>query len=99
MMSAEAAKTNLEAHRVIVEERGRMEVRGVTDVISFDDQAVLLKTLCGEMCVEGASLHINVLSLEQGLVTMDGQVDSIAYYDSQVSDKAQKRGFMSKLFR
>lgn len=98
-MSAEAAKTNLEAHRAIVEERGRMEVRGVTDVISFDDQAVLLKTFCGEMCVEGASLHINVLNLEQGVVTMDGRVDSIAYYDQPSSEQAQKRGLFGKLFR
>lgn len=98
-MSAEAAKTNLEAHRVIIEERGRMEVRGVTDVISFDDQAVLLKTLCGEMCVEGASLHINVLSLTDGVVTMDGRVDSIAYYDQQSSEQSQKRSFFGKLFR
>ncbi len=98
-MSAEAAKTNQEAHRVIVEERGRMEVRGVTDVISFDDQAVLLKTSCGEMCVEGTSLHINVLSLTEGLVTLDGHVDQIAYYDRQSSDQAQKRGFFGRLLR
>lgn len=98
-MNAEAAKMNREAHRVIVEERGRMEVRGVTEVISFDDRAVLLKTVCGDLSVEGSALHIHILNLEQGLVTMDGRVDSVSYYDSAASDSSQKRGFLGKLFR
>lgn len=98
-MNAEAAKINREAHRVIVEGRESMEVRGVSEVISFDDQAVLLKTVCGDLSVEGASLHIRVLDPEQGLVTMDGRVDSINYYHSEQSDKQGKRGFLGKLFR
>lgn len=98
-MNAEAAKINREAHRVVVEGRGSMEVRGVTEVISFDDQAVLLKTSCGDLSVEGTSLHIRVLDPEQGLVTMDGRVDSISYYHSESSDKQGKRGFFGKLFR
>lgn len=98
-MNAEAAKMNREAHRVTVEGRERMEVRGVTDVISFDDQAVLLKTVCGDLSVEGASLHIHVLSLEQGIVTMDGRVDSVSYYSSESSDQHGKRGFFGKLLR
>ena len=99
MMSAEAAKTNCETHRVIMEERGRTEVRGVTDVVSFDEQAVLLKTLCGDLSVEGASLHIHVLDLKQGIVSMEGRVDSMVYYESQGADKGQRRGFFARLMR
>lgn len=98
-MNAEAAKMNREAHRVIVEGRESMEVLGVSEVISFDDQAVLLKTACGDLSVEGASLHIRVLDPDRGLVTMDGRVDSINYYHSESSDKQGKHGFLGKLFR
>jgi hypothetical protein len=46
---------------------------------------VILETVCGNMTVEGASLHIHVLSIEEGVVTMDGRVDSIQYSVACVS--------------
>ena len=98
-MNAEAAKNNRGAHRIALNARESMEVRGVTDVVSFDEQTVILETVCGSMTVEGASLHIHVLSMEEGIVTMDGRVDSIHYYETQNSEKDSKNGFFGKLFR
>lgn len=98
-MNTEAAKVNRGAHRVTLHQRESMEICGVTDVISFDEQTVVLSTLCGNLSVEGASLHIHVLSIEQGLVTLDGRVDSITYYENESSSDGNKNGFFGKLFR
>lgn len=98
-MNAEAAKNNRAEHKLTLLGRESVEVRGVTDVISFDEQAVVLNTVCGSLAVEGSSLHIHVLSIEQGIVTMDGRVDSISYYETENSEKSGKSGFFGKLFR
>ena len=98
-MNAEVAKINRISHRIVMEGRESLEVRGVTDVISFDEQAVSLSTVCGGMTVEGSSLHIHVLSMEEGVVSMDGKIDSVLYYDSEDGEKNGKNGFFSKLFR
>ena len=82
-----------------MQERESLEVHGVTDVISFDEQMVVLHTVCGTMEIDGASLHIHVLNIEQGIVTMDGRIDSISYYETGNSEKDEKNSFFSKLFR
>ena len=98
-MSAETATNGCERHRVNILGRGSLEVCGVTDVISFDEQAVVLSTVCGTMEVTGASLHIHILNIEQGIVAMNGKIDSVVYYDTESSEKDGKNGFFSKLFR
>ncbi len=98
-MNAETAKGNRSTHRISMQGREALEVHGVTDVISFDEQSVVLSTLCGNMEVDGASLHIHVLSMEEGIVTMDGKVNSISYYDADETEKSPRGGFFGKLFR
>ena len=97
-MNTDTAKGNRTAHQITLLGRASMEVRGVTDVVSFDEESVTLRTLCGNLSVEGASLHIHVLSIEQGIVTLDGKVDSITYYEMTDSESG-KGGFFGKLFR
>ena len=98
-MNAEVAKINRVAHRITMEGRETLEVRGVTDVVRFDEQAVTLTTVCGQMTVEGSSLHIHVLSMEEGIVTMDGRIDALVYEETEDGDKNGRSGFFGKLFR
>ena len=98
-MNAEAAKINRAEHRISLWNRERMEVLGVTDVISFDEQTVTLDTVCGKLAIEGAVLHIHVLNIEQGIVTMDGRVDSVTYYETETKEKDGTNGFFGRLFR
>jgi len=98
-MNTEATKDqkNL-SHRIVVNQRESMELSGVTDVISFDEQTVVLSTVCGEMAIEGSTLHIHVLSMDQGIVTLDGRIDSVTYYEHESSGKGEKQGFFGRLF-
>jgi sporulation protein YabP len=99
-MSIEGAKISRDAaHRIQLLERKSLEVCGVTDVISFDEQLVVLNTLCGSMEVEGDSLRVHVLNLADGIVTLDGRVDSIRYYETSQNEKDGKNRFFNRLFR
>ena len=92
-MGAEAIKEGYTSHHISIKSREAMEVTGVTDVVSFDEQSVVLNTVCGNMEIDGSSLHIHVLNMEQGVVTMDGRIDSITYYEDESSDQGRKSGF------
>ena len=45
-------------HNIIIEDRKKLTLSGVKDVISFDDETLLLETALGRLTVKGAGLHI-----------------------------------------
>lgn len=97
-MSAETANDALRAHGFSLEERRSMKLRGVTDVVSFDEQTVTLETACGRMEIGGEGLHVEVLNLKDGVVELQGTIDSVTYFAKEPSDGSRK-GFFEKLFR
>lgn len=99
-MNGEGTKISRDAaHRMVLLNRQDLEVRGVTDVISFDEQLIALKTLCGSVEIEGSALQMQVLNVEDGIVSANGKIDSIRYYESDPEDKSNKSGFFNRLFR
>lgn len=83
-------------HEIHVGMRKEMSITGVSEVISFDETSVSLKSLCGEMTIEGNDLKVGVLDIDKGVVTLSGRIDTI-YYSTETTE--EKRGFFSKLFR
>ncbi|HEX7055836.1 MAG TPA: sporulation protein YabP [Bacilli bacterium] len=77
--------------------RKMLEVSGVMNVESFDSDEFLLETECGFLMIKGSNLHIKNLSLEQGLVAIEGTVDAIEYLESGSAGKS--KGFLGKLFK
>ena len=98
-MSMETAKTGGVEHSLALQKRESMEVRGVTDVISFDEQEAVLDTVCGRLAIEGTDLRVHVLSIESGVVTMEGKINSVVYYDTENDGKDGKNGFFGRIFR
>lgn len=82
-------------HRLTMEGRSSLAVTGVTDVMSFDEQAAVLDTSRGTLIIRGGALHVEQLNLEAGEVRLTGQVDSLTYQESA----ATQGGFLSRLFR
>ena len=66
-------------HRVSLEERNRLTMTGVTEVVSFDDTAVMLRTTLGNLLVQGRDLQLKTLSLEGGQVAVDGSISALIY--------------------
>ena len=84
------------AHEIHMLRRKEMSITGVKEVISFDENCVLLKSECGELSVEGSELHVGTLDTDRGLVTLTGRIDGVYYADE---NSEQKQGFFGKLFR
>ena len=85
------------AHAFAVNERTHVEIRGMTEVISFDENAVVLSTTSGNMSIEGSGLKVNILDVKEGNVSVDGHIDCIYYFDP--TSKQVTRGWFGRLFR
>ena len=83
------------SHNLILKERKSLNISGVLDVDSFDDNAVVAYTDLGELTIKGSNLHINKINLDSGDLELDGEVYSMEYAE----DRPAERGFFSKLFR
>ena len=66
-------------HSLNLEERHRLAVTGVSEVLSFDENQVVMDTALGLLTVEGEQLHVEKLSLDVGELTLEGTVDSLQY--------------------
>ena len=47
---------------IVLENREKLNVSGVNDVLSFDDQVVMIDTELGLLTVKGENIRINKLS-------------------------------------
>jgi len=79
-------------HTLVIEDRKRLSVSGVTDVESFDEETVALAT---ELIIHGYDLHINRIDVESGDLSLEGEIISLTYTDNQ----PQSSGFFGRLFR
>ena len=83
-------------HDVFIGSREKMNISGIKEILNFDDTTVNLKTVCGDLCIEGANLHITVLNIEKGEVEMNGKINSVYYYDTTDNDK---RSLLARIFK
>ena len=81
------------SHKLCLENRKKLTMTGVTEVISFDDASVVLHTGMGTLVVQGSELQLKTLTLEGGNVVVEGQVSSLVYEQA-----ARSGGWWSRLF-
>ena len=81
---------------IIIENREKICITGVTDIHSFDDELVLVQTDLGILTLKGDDLKMNKLNLENNELVVEGKICAIAYSDI---NQAKKSGFMNKLFK
>ena len=70
--------TNI-VQNLVLENRGKLSVSGVNDVLSFDDQVVMVDTELGLLTVKGENIRINKLSLDTAEVIIEGEISSLSY--------------------
>ena len=83
---------------LILENRCKLSISGVLDVLSFDDQVIIIETELGLLTIKGETLRINKLSIDTSEVIVEGQIDSISY-SSKDSNKKTNEGFLGKIFK
>ena len=77
-----------------LENRERFFVGAVSDVESFSDEEVLLKTDFGRLHVSGKGLHLENLSTENGDISLTGRIDKAEFFEIK-----EKRSFFRDIFR
>ena len=70
-------------HRLSLNERKDLTVTGVMEVVSFDEEAVILKTSLGTLNVHGQQLQLKTLSTNGGQVEVSGKVDAMIYQQNK----------------
>ena len=67
------------AHKIVLNNRNQGNLTGILDVISFDENSIVLDTDMGLLTIKGKDLHVNRLSLEKGELDIEGRTDSLVY--------------------
>lgn len=75
-------------HRLTLDERNRLTMTGVSEVVGFDDTFVTLHTALGNLEVQGQQLKLKSLSPEMGQVEISGHITGLFY-----AEPRQKRSF------
>lgn len=99
MNEERAPRREAERHQVVMVNRQYAEISGVIHIESFDAREFVLQTSSGMLYVRGDNLHIKTLSLENGLVSIEGALFDIAYMDEGFHPGEKAKGMLSKLFR
>ena len=82
---------------LILENRNKLSISGVKDVLSFDDQVVIMETELGLLTVKGDNLKINKLSIDTSEVIVEGEIHNLGY--SEHNKKEQDGGLFGKIFK
>lgn len=86
-------------HKVILTNRGTCALNGISDILSFDVNEILLETEMGMLMIRGIDLHVNRLTLEKGEVDLSGKIDSIQYSDVNKGKNGQGESLLGRLFK
>ena len=81
-------------HKLTLNDRNKLTLTGVNEVLSFDEQAVTMRTTLGLLTVHGQNLQLKKLSEEGGQVAVEGTVSALIYEET-----VPERGWLRRLFR
>ena len=82
------------AHSLQLDRREKLTMSGVTEVVSFEENIVILRTGLGTLNVHGRELRLKNLSLEGGQVAVEGRISALDYEEPRV-----REGFLRGLLR
>lgn len=81
---------------LILENREKLTISGVIDVLSFDDQIVIVETELGMLTVKGEDLRINKLSIDTQDIIIEGNISSLSYSEKEENKNSSLLG---KIFK
>jgi len=81
---------------VILENRKKLTLTGIKDVLSFDDEIIVLESELGLLNIKGRDLKVNKISVETGDVIIEGTIRMFEYSDKDI---APKQSLVSRIFK
>lgn len=93
-MPMDMKKDNIQSTNVIqnivLENREKLSISGVLDVLSFDDQIIIVETELGLLTIKGEDLRINKLSIDTSETIVNGNIMQIAYSENTMEKKVKE---------
>lgn len=80
-----------------LENRKKLTISGVVEVISFDEIKIDLTTNLGNLTIKGEVLKMNKLDVQNGDVIIEGNITSMIY-NGKVTKKSNEN-IIKRLFR
>ena len=81
-------------HGISIENRESVTLYGIDDVLSYDEDSVVMQSIMGQLTIEGEGLNIIKLNLTDGELCITGRVTALYYMEQQ-----KNGGFLSRLFK
>lgn len=78
-------------HKMTLNDRKSLTMTGVTEVLSFDENAIALRTDLGILQIHGSALQLKALSQENGSMMVEGTVSALVY------EQPRQGGFWRRL--
>ena len=97
MINEQNFQNNEKIQNLILENRKKLSISGVSDVLSFDDQIVILDTNLGLLTVKGEDIRINKLSIDTSDVIIEGTINSWVY--SARKEQKDAKSIMGRIFK
>ena len=93
MAYEEKARAAQIPHRLTLDERSRLAVTGVEEVVSFHEEEVAVRTVKGLLIVRGSELRVDKLEKTAGELTVSGRVTELNYEET-----GPGTGLLARLF-
>ena len=86
-------KENKGNQRISLTDRTALELTGVEEVVSYDENNIVVTTYLGQLTLDGEGLNIVQLNLGEGIVSVEGRIDALYYLEQK-----EKRSLFSRIF-
>ena len=90
--------TKNKIQNILLENRQKLSVSGVSEVDSFNDEYIIVNTEMGVLLIRGQFLKINRLNLENGELLVEGNIYACEYTEDE-SSRGKNGGFLARLFK
>ena len=90
MIKQEGRSMDTKRHTLTLDARASLAITAVDDVVSFDETLVSLAVGESTLNISGEGLSIKSLSLENGDITVEGNISAIVYFDSTVRKRKNR---------
>lgn len=78
-------------HKLTLNGRKQLTVTGVTEIVSFDEAAVIAHTDLGTLVVQGKDLQLKTLLPEGGQVAVEGNISALIYEEPRPTGSLWRR--------
>ena len=86
------------SHKIMLNNREKGTITGILDVLSFDENSIVLDTDMGLLTIRGKDLHVSRLTLEKGEIDIEGRTDSLIYSSNEAHRKSGQ-SLLARLFQ